>query len=130
MNIDGAFKEDKGGIGVVIRDSKGELIATMAEPINKVVEPKLLEALAVAKGIDFANDLALTGYSLEMDCLEVVNRVNNTDEDLSVIGHLVETIRQNIKNPCCLGLSYSRRCSNVPTHSLAKFACNLIDCRV
>ena len=77
VNVDGAFKEGKAGVGVVIRDTVGDLIATMAAPVPGVQDPQFLEAVAIAKGIELANDIALTGYSIESDCLEVVSKVKN-----------------------------------------------------
>ena len=59
VNVDSAFSGGKVGIGVVIRDSVGELIASMASPIANVLKPSHLEALAITKGIKLVDDLAL-----------------------------------------------------------------------
>ena len=125
VNVDGAFKEGKIGIGIIVRDDVGDLIASMAAPANSIYDPKHLETLAVAKGIEFANDLALTSYCIELDCLEIVNRIRSKTEDLSDIGHIIHMIRQLSRYPCCLGVAHTKRMANLPTHTLAKHACNL-----
>ena len=79
-NVDSAFRGGKAGIGVVIRDDKGEIIASLASPVSNVSKSKHLEALAVAKRLEIVNELALTGFTIESDCLEIVNRVNSVDK--------------------------------------------------
>ena len=130
VNVDGPVCGNRGGIGVIIRDHLGELIATLADPVDFVLEPKHVEAVAVAKGIEFAVELALPRFSMETDCLEVVKWTHSEDEDLSATGHLIETIRKSIKNLSCIGLDHCRRDSNAPAHSLAKFTCNLTECKI
>ena len=76
MNVDGAFDKNKAGIGAVVRDGKGEIIAAMATPIQNIHEAEHLEAIAIAQGIEFANDLSLTGFCIESDCKNAVRKVN------------------------------------------------------
>ena len=67
---------------------------------------------------------------IESDCLAVVNSVNCGAEDLSDIAHIIQMIKQNISNPCCLGVLHTRRLANVLANGLAKFACEIVDFRV
>ena len=83
----------------------------------------------MAKGLEFAKDLALTKYSLETDYLEIVNRVNSTVEDFSDIGHIIQEIKKENRNSCCLGIQHTRRLVNVPTHILGKYAYELVEFR-
>ena len=129
VNVDAAFKGENAGIGVVIRDSVGDLIATLAAPVKGIHEPQFLEAVAIAKGLEYANELALTGFSMESDCLALVDRINAMAEDYSVNGHIIQMLKQDLRNPCCLGISHTRREANVPAHLLAKFACDLVECK-
>ena len=39
VNVDGAFDHGKAGVGVLIRDSEGEIIAAMACPQQQINEP-------------------------------------------------------------------------------------------
>lgn len=38
VSVDGAYKEGKAGVGVVIRDYEGDVLASMAYPIYGMVE--------------------------------------------------------------------------------------------
>ena len=100
----------------------------MACPKSNVSELRHLEALAIAKGIDLANNLTLSRYNIELDCLDLVNRINNEGDDLSNICHIVLSNKQDIRSPCCLGITYTiRRFNNVPTHILAKATCEMVN---
>ncbi|XVF83298.1 hypothetical protein PTKIN_Ptkin16aG0475500 [Pterospermum kingtungense] len=59
VNFDGALqvRVKVGGIGVIIRNSMGEVMGVMACPINEVSDPLVLEALAAIKALKFANDM-------------------------------------------------------------------------
>ena len=117
-------------MGVVVRDTMGELIATMACPVKNIDDPRILEAIAIAQGIKLAKEILISGFTIESDCLGVVNQVNKSEEDLSAHGHLVQMIKEELKSPSCMGVTHVRREGNVPAHSLAKFACNIAECRV
>ena len=130
VNVDGGFMNNKAGIGIVIWDSIGDLIGVMASPEANITDPLHLEAVAIVKGVQFANDLALTVFCMESDSLTLVKRINSGQEDLSSVGHTVKVIQQAVENLCCLGVSHVRRTANVPAHLVAKYACNLVDFNV
>ncbi|CAI9093169.1 OLC1v1028600C1 [Oldenlandia corymbosa var. corymbosa] len=38
LNVEAAYKDDKAGIGIVVRNDKGAVEALMAEPVNQVAD--------------------------------------------------------------------------------------------
>ena len=56
INFDGAwFRElDKGGLGVVIRNGEGQVLAALSEQIVKPPTVEILELLAARRAVTFA----------------------------------------------------------------------------
>ena len=127
VNVDGAFKDDRAGIGAIIRDAAGNIMATMAAPMQAVYSPQLLKALAILKGIELAHDTALKNFCIDSDYLGVVNSVNTAGADFFDIGHVLTTIKRAIGNPFCRGLSHVNKAANYPAHILAKYARDLAE---
>ena len=60
-NFDGAMfnESDEAGVGVVIKDSMGQVIATMAEKIRKPHSMECLEMVAARHAVVFAAEISL-----------------------------------------------------------------------
>ena len=60
-SFDGAMfnESDEAGVGVVIRDSMGQVIATMAEKIRKPHSMECLEMVAARHAVVFAAEIGL-----------------------------------------------------------------------
>jgi hypothetical protein len=59
VNVDAAVfqKVNQMGLGVVIRDHRGEFLAACKQGIDKVTNPELAEAIASRKAIIFVSRL-------------------------------------------------------------------------
>ena len=59
INCDGAkfIKENRAGIGVVIRDSEGMVLGSLSKQIPQAYSPLEIEAMAVTIAIQFASEL-------------------------------------------------------------------------
>ena len=66
-NFDGAFSKNSsvGGIGVVIRDKQGMVIATLSQKVQACHSAKMIEALAAKRAIHFAIEVGLTDVEFE-----------------------------------------------------------------
>ena len=80
-NYDGAVFSESGeaGIGVVVQDAKGEVIAALAEKITYPGSVVLLEALATRRAAKFIVELGISLFEFEGD-LEVVYRALRTTD--------------------------------------------------
>ena len=69
INFDGALFKDinKVGLGVIIRDNHGQVLASLSKQIQLPCSSNLVEAIAAARAISFAHDLSLSNYILEGD---------------------------------------------------------------
>ena len=59
--------EDRAGIGVIIRDSQGTVMASMSHNITLPISVVELKTLAVAKALEFSIDLRFVSAILEGD---------------------------------------------------------------
>ena len=59
INFDGAVfhESNQSGVGVIIRDNNGAVLASYSEKIHQAYKPDKVEALAALKAVTFAHEL-------------------------------------------------------------------------
>ena len=123
-NFDGAVFRESGeaGIGVVVRDAKGEVIAALAEKITFPRTVEMLEALAARKAVKFAMELGISLSEFEGES-EVVHRaLQAADRSHPSIGQIIKDIFSIVGSLRTFSFSHTRRQGNFVTHALAKRA--------
>ncbi|XP_075636584.1 uncharacterized protein LOC142608791 [Castanea sativa] len=92
VNFDGAvFREDNmAGVGVIICDEKGQIIAFMAEKVPLSNSVATLEAIAAVKALNFAAELGISSVVVEGDSELVSKALLSEDISFADHGHLVE----------------------------------------
>ena len=95
INFDGAiFREtEEAGLGVVIRDSHGQVLASLAEKIKLPSCSDEVEALAVVRAITLAMDLNLPSFIVEGDSEVVISALRSEEDSFSSFGHLISSIK-------------------------------------
>ena len=88
INFDGAiFADDKcSGLGVIIRDRKGLVIASMATRRTRVpqrLQPVEIEALVANKALEFAREMDIANAVLEGDSLMVMTTLKSKNTGLA-----------------------------------------------
>ncbi|XP_041016139.1 uncharacterized protein LOC121258659 [Juglans microcarpa x Juglans regia] len=85
LNWDGSVDKMQGFIrvGVAVRDSAGQIIATMRLRKHLFPNPLLVEAYGVLQAIKFGLDLGLSYVIIEGDSLQVINALHKDKEDWS-----------------------------------------------
>ena len=75
INFDGAIFpiEKKSGLGVVIRDSRGLVIASCSKVVHQALGVCEVEALAVAWALSFASDVGVKRAVLEGGSMAVIS---------------------------------------------------------
>nr|POE50556.1 putative ribonuclease h protein [Quercus suber] len=91
VNFDGALFKDirKAGIGVIVRDSTGQAIASLSEQASLPFSPEIAEAMAAARALSFVQDLGFSSFILEGDSANVINTLNAEEKSLSTYGHIL-----------------------------------------
>ncbi|XP_050249116.1 uncharacterized protein LOC126696411 [Quercus robur] len=123
-NFDGALFRDirKAGIGVIVRDSNGQAIATLSEQASIPFSPEIAEAMAAARALSFVQGLGFTSFILEGDSANVINTLKSEETSLSIYGHILSSAKSMLVAGSCVSFSHVRRSGNNVAHNLAKHA--------
>ena len=85
--------ENHAGIGVVIRDSKGQVMVSLAQwiPLPKIAIE--VEALAAWHAMELALETSLNKGVLEGDSLILMNALKSNSHSLAQFGHIISDIQ-------------------------------------
>lgn len=85
-NFDAAFFDGIGmaGLGVVVRDYMGNIIAALSQKIRGPHSVEMAEALACSHALSFVQDLSLFQLVLEGDSLRVIQAINSLSSSLTL----------------------------------------------
>ena len=95
INVDGAVfpDENKFGIGVVIRNHEGQVLASQSLKLHQAYSPGLIEDIVVYSGIILASDIGFHKVVVEGDSKVVMMVLQHGREILKPNGLLIEDIR-------------------------------------
>ena len=90
-NFDGAIFEDisVAGIGVVVRNEHGEVVAAMAEKVPILDSVFTLETLAARHAVLFVQELGLHNVVFEGDSASSIQAISNRLFTHSSCGHII-----------------------------------------
>ncbi|XP_075654719.1 uncharacterized protein LOC142624872 [Castanea sativa] len=123
INVDGASSnlENSSSIGVVIRDSFGQVVAAVRKPLQACFTAEITEVMALEQGVLLAQEIQLSRVIFESDSLNAIQAVKDKASG-SNYGHIVQGILQVSESfeTCCFKL-LSRNFNSV-AHELALLA--------
>uniref|UniRef100_A0A2N9HAJ1 Reverse transcriptase domain-containing protein n=1 Tax=Fagus sylvatica TaxID=28930 RepID=A0A2N9HAJ1_FAGSY len=92
VNYDGALFQDsnESGIGVVIRDKHGNVIATLSQKISACPSVEMVEALATRRATSFALEIGTTDVEIEGDSTAIVQALRSPDTSHLAYGHVID----------------------------------------
>ena len=124
VNFDGAiFKESKaGGIGVVIRDNAGMVIATLSQKVRGPQTVEMVEALAARRAIIFAKEVGIDDVEFERDAVNVIRDLSSQVPIHTPYGLIIEDAKAILHDFQRSSLSHTRRSGNAIAHALARRA--------
>ncbi|XP_065637528.1 uncharacterized protein LOC136070886 [Quercus suber] len=124
LNFDGAIFSElgKAGLGVVVHDCHGNAIASLSEQAPLPFAPVIVEAMAAARAITFAQELGLQEFMLEGDSVAVINTLQSAEPSLTSYGHLLDSAKSTLVSSKCIACTHIRRDGNKVAHNLAKHA--------
>lgn len=112
---------------MIIRDFKGEAIATLCKVLPGNFSVKETKVLAVEAGILLAREMDLHQFIVESDSLSVVQSISSKDFS-GEFGHIVHGILCFLEGFSSWQIRHLKRDYNRVTHELALFArCNDIN---
>jgi hypothetical protein len=95
FNWDAAVDKEGGriGMGVIARDSVGEVVVMNSVPMDFVQDPSLVEALAARQAVELSLAMGLENCIFEGDALEVIKAINQEEPCRGVISQIVNDIK-------------------------------------
>ncbi|XP_022751575.1 uncharacterized protein LOC111300197 [Durio zibethinus] len=92
VNFDGALEVDDCvcGIGVVVKDELGKVLRACSNRVTHVRDPIVAEARALYTAMEFSKQLGIQSIIVEGDALELVNQLISEEENLLIIGELIQ----------------------------------------
>ena len=121
INFDGAMfgESDEAGIGVVIRDCRGEVKAALFEKIKKPPIVDVLELMAAKRAMTFSFETKTSRVLLEGDFALVIKAIQLDGWEFAQGGHLIHDI-STLKNSFqSISFSHVVRQGNAVAHALA-----------
>ncbi|XP_030970008.1 uncharacterized protein LOC115990306 [Quercus lobata] len=94
VNYDEAYfaEEEEAGIGVVVRNELGQVMASLAEKFVMPPTVEILEAMAARRDMIFMDELGLRRAIFEGDLETVVKALSGDCPYRSSIGHIVKEL--------------------------------------
>ena len=130
INYDGAvsLSSNCSGIGVVIRNNAGLVVASHAQRFCQAYKPVEIEAMAATRAIEFAGEIGVDRIMVEGDTSTVKKALSTKNPALASYGLLIEDARVLERNFTELSYSHTKREGNKVAHCcLARLALNLSD---
>ena len=115
------------GLGVVVRDSTGNIIAALSQKVRCPHSVEMVKALACNRALVFAQELCLSQVVFEGDSLRIVQALNSQEACLTLFGHVVgeiKNLRRGLRFSC---FQHVKRDGNKLAHSLARRAVSSAD---
>ena len=82
------------GLGIVIRDKSGLIIAALSQKIPLPSLVDMVEALAVRRALIFAHEISIFKAVVEGDSLQVIQALNNPKPNKTQLGHITSDIQR------------------------------------
>ena len=110
------------GMGVVVCDSQGQVLASLSENIRLHPSTDDVEALVVAKAILFAHDCGFSSIILKGDSEVVIKALQSNEDSFASFGHLLSSLKNTIDAFDFISFSHTRRAGNSIVYYLTKHA--------
>ena len=96
INFDATLFDQLGsaGIGVVVRDYRGEVMAALSQKIALPQSVALAEARAAHRAVTFAQEMSFFCIQVEGDCLEVIRALQSREQCKTLYGHVIDDARR------------------------------------
>ena len=107
---------------MVVHDCQGNAIASFSKQAPLPFSPDIVEAMAAARAMTFAQELGIAEFILEGDLEVVINSLQSKEASLSSFGHLLESAKSTLVSSKCIAFSHVRRIGNKVVHNLARHA--------
>ena len=96
VNFNAALFEHLGfaGLGVLIRDGRGNVLAALSQKIALPQSVEMAEALAAKRAVQLATEMSFLRVVVEGDCKRVVQALQAQGRSFTLYRHVIEDVRR------------------------------------
>ncbi|KAK7857643.1 putative ribonuclease h protein, partial [Quercus suber] len=126
INYDGAIfpQQGKAGIGVVVRDEVGAVLASLSQQMPLPTTVAQVEALAARRAVEFALEMGVTIVVIEGDSESICRELQDPSPSLALHGHVLQDAKCLSNSLQSVSFTHVRREGNTVAHGLARWAIN------
>ncbi|KAM6557036.1 hypothetical protein CsatB_004055 [Cannabis sativa] len=127
MNVDAAINASNNqmGIGVVIRNCQGAIIAAFSKPLLGNFASHEIEAKAIFHSLLWANQLEIQLGQVETDAMTVTNALYGRSNCISAFNDLINDVSCLLSFFPGVSVVHAKRTANKAAHYLARYALGL-----
>uniref|UniRef100_A0A803PJT8 Reverse transcriptase domain-containing protein n=1 Tax=Cannabis sativa TaxID=3483 RepID=A0A803PJT8_CANSA len=118
-------KHSKIGLGAIIKDWTGRIIAGILLPIPALVSPLMAEAMALKSALDWCCSIRIPLASIFTDSKQLISKINSSKKELSALPNIVEDIKSSSSYFPTSSICFVPRDSNTYAHHMAQNALGL-----
>ena len=107
-------------LGVIVRNGKGRVVASMAESFQLPFSVIAVEVIAAKKALQFAKDLRLSSIVLEGDSKIAIDGLMSEEYSLAEYGHLLDEAKDIAKQLVEVEFNHVQRQANKAAHNIAR----------
>lgn len=112
----------KMGIGVILRDSKGDVLATLSSQKEFIIDPVIVEATVALRAVSLVQELGFHKVILKGDAFQLVQVLNKSGANRSKYDHLINEAKGILQTFHSWRILHVHQHLNVAAHHLAKNA--------
>ncbi|EEF47062.1 conserved hypothetical protein [Ricinus communis] len=122
INFDAASRPGlaRGSVGFVARNGCDQILSSMAKAYVGILDPLVLESLALRDSMEWALESAWNKVFFEGDSLAIVQMVNKNSSFRASVMMIIQEIFSSLPSFSNVRVSYCPRACNILTHNEAK----------
>ncbi|KAI9178382.1 hypothetical protein LWI28_025843 [Acer negundo] len=124
-SVDHKLRSSKAGVGIIIRDYKGTVIAARSSPIPSCSSVEILEAQACFKGLQLATNIGISDVVIESNDASVIQLLSNQVVPRTEMDAFIRNILALGKSMSLLSFVAVSRTANSVAYCLAQLALSL-----
>jgi hypothetical protein len=120
LNTDGAFlNSNEAGIGMVLRDHKGQVIVAACREVTQCQDATDAELMAIEEGIQLGLLWTTLPFFVETDCSEAYELIHKATPNTSIYAFMISVIQELLRERDIIVSKISRD-ANTVSHELAR----------
>ncbi|GMI78309.1 hypothetical protein like AT3G09510 [Hibiscus trionum] len=127
FNFDSTFDQIEGRSisGMIGRSNEGQIMEACTIRHLHVADPFIAEANACLQAVLFMKDLRFRSVIVEGDSLTVIQKVNSSNPDMSILNPIIQEIKTPSRDFDSIQFRFTYRKANGLAYLLAKEGCSL-----